>query len=189
MVSLIIVTLIIAALSVVFYQKNTQKFTYEDYTVKSKQIYDQLKIKNTVLNKNINDVYLIGYPANEEGKWSSSKDDSINNNPLLSKKREYYFEDKVSNIITKVGIYFTPNINSRDYLYVNQFDNFTNNFLSKQYNLPIIYSSNFTDKGIVIQVTTLATEQKSIKIEDEVLRANSAMAKEIQRILLDIENK
>lgn len=180
-ISIVVAVVVILAL---LYKHKYNDLTYEEFFEKTDGIIAKLSTKYTRINRK-DYTFTIPYYGNVNGKWSSDKGDIIGDNPLKSKKNVVYFIDDSNEIITKVAFYYNTNINKKDYLSVNVVDNLTNEFLVNNYELPIIYNSNFTDNNMFVEITSFAIYSNTTRKDDN--KVGSVLRKittDTQNILL-----
>ncbi|WP_066505292.1 hypothetical protein [Abyssisolibacter fermentans] len=178
------ISAVIIILLILLYKYEYKSLTYEEFFNKTNNLINELSNKYTRINKK-DYVFAVPYYGNVDGKWSSDKGDIIGNDPSKPKKNIVYFINDSKNVITKLGFYYSPKIQQKEYFSVNIVDNMTNEFLIDNYELPIIYNANFTDNNMFIQITSFAIYPNiSHKNDEEVSKVLRTITIDTQNLLL-----
>lgn len=163
-IPIVIVILAIPMLFVVFQLNN--KLSYTDFIQVSEGISKDLDSKYDVVSKSF--IYLNPYWANVDDQWAKTEMDADGNDASKSFKRQILIKE--NDYYGQVTLNYTPQINDKAFLGINDMGNFMNPFMKETQDLPTIYTDIFTTKGITIHLECFKSKSlnDSNKVDEEV---------------------
>ncbi len=171
--------------------RNNEMVSYEDFLQKANRIFKHLSNKYNFIGSS-NYSVVIGYFGNVKHKWAKGDSDTIDEDPFKPMKIENYIVNNDKTIFTKIGIYYTPQINERQYIKTSIIHEMTNDYLNEKLPLSPAYSTSFTDSGMVIEISCFAIN-KSVFDEDikellgQISDTINSLTIEIQEYLLTLD--